>query len=220
MEYFAFKGISSETMGVLMSNEWIETKPQRRYDTTEIDGRDGSVITPSGYTLVEKNVECTLLNRKSINDVIPWLDGSGVLEFGGRYRKAHIYGEINYDTLGANRSTFTIPFLLEPFWYRNDGYALYADGETVENNGNYEARPMLQIMGSGDGTVTLGGVTVQILDLKDGETLEIDCLEMSENMPERVSLGFEYPKLLPGRNEINITGDLQLKIKRKDRWLG
>lgn len=46
MEYFIFKDISSETMGVLMSDEWTYAKAVQRYETTEIDGRDGAIITP------------------------------------------------------------------------------------------------------------------------------------------------------------------------------
>ncbi len=220
MEYFTFKGKSSATLGVLMSDEWVYAKAAQRYDTTEIDGRDGAILTPTGFSLVERDVDCTLLNRKRLNDVMAWLNGSGTLEFEGRYRKAYIYDEIDYTNLGVNRSSFSIPFIMEPFWYREDGYALYENGSSVENNGNYDAVPLLQITGKGDGTVTLGGVTIQVYDLEESETLEIDCLEMSENLPARVGIGFEYPRLAPGKNEVKITGDLTLKVKRKDRWIG
>lgn len=220
MEYFIFKDISSETMGVLMSDEWTYAKAVQRYETTEIDGRDGAIITPLGFFLVEKDVECTLLNRKRLNDVIAWLSGSGRLEFDGRYRQACIYKQIDYDVMGWNKNRFTIPFMMEPFWYRDDGYIEYQSGDEVENCGNYAAVPMIQITGSGDGTVTVGNVVIRIYSLQNTETLEIDCQEMTENLPSRVGLGFDYPRLAPGKNEIIITGNLTVKIKRKDRWLG
>lgn len=220
MEYFKFKDKSSATLGVLMADEWTLTRASQRYDTTEINGRDGAILSPIGYSLIEKKVECTLVNRKRLNDVIAWLNGSGKLEFDGRYRQAAIYDEIDFENLGFNRNTFTIPFLLDPYWYREDGYSSYASGDTVENNGNCDATPMIQITGTGDGTVTLGGVTIQIYDLTADDVVEIDCLEMSENLPSKVGLGFEYPKLAPGKNDITITGKISLKIKRKDRWLG
>lgn len=220
IECFNFKGIPSTTLGVLMSDEWIYTKATQGYESIEIEGKDGAIITPTGFKLVERNVECTLLNRKRLNDVIAWLTGTGILEFAGRYRKASVFGEINYNVLGFQKNKFTIPFIMDPFWYKKDGYIAYEDGDIVENDGNYAAVPLIQISGTGNGVVTVGGVDIQVFDLKSGETIEIDCLEMNENMSKKVGLGFEYPRLMPGKNDIAIKGNFVLKIKRKDRWLG
>lgn len=224
MENFTFKGISSTTMGVVMSDEWIATKATRRYETTEIDGMDGAIITPKGYSLVEKNVECTLLNRKRLNDVVAWLDGSGVLELGGRYRNAQIYGEINYANLGANRNTFTIPFILEPFWYRDEGYMLYAtsqeDGVCV-NEGNVESKPIVKIVGTGVSTISINGLVFSI-SLGDSENdIVIDSKKKTEDKPKNITIGFDYPTLMPGENDIKVLrGDANVYIKRKDRWIG
>lgn len=219
IESFIFAGKSSDTMGVIMSKEWIPTKPEIRYETTEIDGRDGAIIEKKGYSMVQRDIECTLMNRTKLNDVVAWLNGDGVFEFNGRYCNAHIYSSVDYENLGINKCSFTIPFLFEPFWYREDGYHLYKDGETVENKGNYDATPMIEITGSGSGAITVGDTDINIIELKESEVLLVDCLEMSENLPTRVGIGFEYPRLKPGKNVLGITGALQVRIKRKDRWL-
>jgi phage-related protein len=219
IEYFEFAGKSSVVFGVVMAEKWTDAKPEQSYEETTIEGRDGAIITPAGFSMVKKEISCTLLNEKHQEGVMAWLRGEGVFKIGGRYRNAYIMDEIQYKRIGVKKLSFTLPLLMEPFWYYDDPYKQYKNGELIENAGNYTSVPLIKITGSGDGKITLGGVPIEICDLQQ-EELIIDCKEKEENYPGKVVMGFKYPTLSPGKNVIDIEGDIKVEVKRKDRWMG
>lgn len=217
-EPFRFKGISSESMGVVLSDKWIDTKAGINYESVEIEGRDGAILTPLNYKNVTKKVKATLLNKGKLNSVMAWLSGQGIFEKDGRYRMAYIFDEIEYEQYGVIKETFEIPFIFEPFWYKADTYTEYS--QCVNNDGNMEAVPMIKLEGKGTVDITINNVRFAVSFDSSG-SIEVDSKEKKEDKPQNISIGFEYPTLKPGRNEITIhTGSCKVLMKRKDRWLG
>lgn len=218
MEKFKFNGRSSDVMGVLMTEEWQETKPEEDYEQISIEGKDGSIYTPLNYRDIQKNVQCVLLNKDRQQDVMQWLNGKGIFELNGRYKQAYIFQEITFEKRGPFKKQFEIPFILEPFWYKNDAYTEYT--ESVMNEGNIEAVPMIKLTGTGTVDLTVNDVRFAVT-FDDSGSIEIDCKEKVEDKPKCISIGFEYPTLKPGKNAITFhTGTCRVYMKRKDRWLG
>lgn len=216
-EVFIFKGIASSEIGVVMNEKWIDCLPEQAYEEIEVEGRDGAIVTPLNYKLVSKDVSCTLLNKDRLNEVLAWLHGSGTLELNGKYRKAAILDGIEFTKHGMQRLDFSIPFLMEPFWYQEDAYKTVTT--SVTNVGNIDAVPLIKVSGSGTASLTVNGIVIG-LDFSVASPIVIDCLEKTEDFPKAVSIGFSYPTLKPGANKIQTSGTISVQMKRKDRWIG
>lgn len=217
-ETFVFNGKSSDQYRVLMHTEWLDISPSINYEKTDIEGRDGAIYEALNYQDINRSVPCTMLDRDLLPQIIKWLKGSGVFEFNGRYRQARIYDQIDFDPIGLKHADFAIPFIFEPFWYKKDQFAQYTD--IVRNNGDIYSVPIIRLKGSGTGSVTVNGLTFGVSFDSDHQIV-IDCKEKTEDKPKCITIGFEYPTLNPGENEISYSGGItSIEIMRKDRWYG
>lgn len=220
-EKFTFKGVSSETMKVFLDDLWSFGVPEMNFEETNIEGRDGSIITPLNYQNRQKNVAMHLVDPSKHDAVMAWLSGSGVFEINGRYTKAHILGEIQPAWVGYNQAeSLSVPIIFEPFWYENDEYITI--GTSVVNNGNADGVPLIRVTGNaGTGTITVNGLTVALTFTSTSKTIVIDCKELTEDKPKQVSLGYKYPVLSPGSNAVSKTGTVtKIEMKRRTRWMG
>ena len=217
-ETFVFNGKSSDQYRVLMHTEWLDISPSINYEKTDIEGRNGAIYEALNYQDINRSVPCTMLDRDLLPQIIRWLKGSGVFEFNGRYRQARIYDQIDFDPIGLKHADFAIPFIFEPFWYKKDQFAQYTD--IVRNNGDIYSVPIIRLKGSGTGSVTVNGLTFGVSFDSDHQIV-IDCKEKTEDKPKCITIGFEYPTLNPGENEISYSGGItSIEIMRKDRWYG
>lgn len=227
-ETFTFKGVNSDTMGVLMSTEWLDSIPARRFEKTEIEGRDGAYYRELGFSDVAMDIPCLLRDSSKKEALKTWLSGEGLLVFNGREKTARIYDQIDFDRVGFASEKFSIPFILEPYWYAQNSETYVSLGTisgssvSVTNLGNVDAYPRLQITPTTDTTsVTINGRTLTIDKTKMTETaLVMDCAAKTESEPAAVSgIGFLYPYLVPGSNRIVVQGTAKISIARKDRWI-
>lgn len=217
-ETFIFNGKCSDQFRVLMNTEWLDSSPAINYEKTDIEGRDGAIYEELNFQDVPRSVACTLLNREFLPQISVWLKGAGEFEFKGRYRQARIYDRIDFSPVGIRHADFTIPFLFEPFWYKKDQFAEYTD--TIRNNGDIQSVPIIRLKGSGTGSVTVNGLSFGV-SFDDDHQIVIDCKEKAEDKPKCITIGFEYPKLDPGVNNIEISGGItSIEFMRKDRWFG
>lgn len=217
-ETFAFNGVSSDMYRVLMNTEWLDISPSINYEKIDIEGRDGALYEELNFKDVNRSVACTMLNREYLPQIIRWLKGDGLFEFNGRYRQARIYDQIDFNPIGIKHASFTIPFIFEPFWYKKDQFAQYTN--IVRNNGDVYSVPVIRLKGAGDGSVTINGLTFGV-SFDGDQQIVIDCKEKNEDKPKCVTIGFEYPTLKPGENEISYSGGItSIEIMRKDRWYG
>lgn len=214
---FIFNGKSSDSMGVVLNDELIFPKPAINHDSVEIDGMDGSIMTPLNRKNVEMTVKATLLRKNNFDNVKAWLDGEGIFEYEGRYRKAYIFSDIDFERHGPFKYQFEITFIFEPYWHRKDAYTQVTD--TVLNAGNVEAKPLIKLVGTGTVDLTVNDVRFAVTFDSDGE-IEIDCEKMEETKPKCIYIGFKYPTLHPGVNSITFhSGKAKVFIQKKDRWI-
>lgn len=227
-ETFTFKGVNSDTMGVLMSTEWLDSIPARRFEKTEIEGRDGAYYRELGFSDVAMDIPCLLRDSSKKEALKTWLSGEGLLVFNGREKTARIYDQIDFDRVGFASEKFSIPFILEPYWYAQNSETYVSLGTisgssvSVTNLGNVDAYPRLLITPTTDTTsITINGRTLTIDKTKMTETaLVMDCAAKTESEPAAVSgIGFLYPYLVPGSNRIVVQGTAKISIARKDRWI-
>lgn len=98
--------------------------------------------------------------------------------------------------------------------------------EKIENEGNIYSRPILRLEKTSYNNVDveIAGTRFQY-NFNDEEYVEIDCEEKAAlyeglNRNRKLEIGYEFPKLSPGENDIKMNErDCIIKAKRKDRWL-
>ena len=128
---FKFKGISSKDMQVIIEEEeHFIARAARRYETIEIEGRDGAIFNELGYSYVERPIYVQCLNLDKIDEILSWLDGEGEFEYKGRKTTARFYSELEPKREGYIKIIDTT-FIRDPFWTK-------LDDEFVEIKGKKE----------------------------------------------------------------------------------
>ena len=65
---------STEIKGLLISTLPPISKPSKRYNQEEIDGRDGDLITELGYKAYDKEFQIGLTYNYDVDEVISYFD--------------------------------------------------------------------------------------------------------------------------------------------------
>ena len=225
-------GVNSNTITGLAIKELPPiTKPMIRTQTEEIDGRDGDIITELGYSAYDKQIEIGLYGSFNINQVIKFFTGEGKVTFSNendKYYYFKIVDQIDYEKLLKFR-TATITFHCQPFKYptTESAITLTAGNNTITNAGNYYAKPILEIKGSGVIEIGLGGVQILEATLETAQTIIIDVPNLEAydkttgDLVNRNITG-DYMKLLiqAGSNTLSLSGTItSAKLTNYTRWL-
>ena len=140
---FKFKGISSKDMQVVIEEEeHFIARASRRYETTEIEGRDGAIFEELGYSYVERPIYVQCLNVNKIDNILAWLDGEGEFEYKGRKTTARFYSELEPQREGYIRIIDTT-FIRDPFWTKLDDEYIEVKGrkdKTTEKASNINVK--------------------------------------------------------------------------------
>ena len=221
---FRFKGISSSEMSVIIAEEEsFKAKASQRYETIEVEGRDGAEFIPLGYSYVERPIYVQCLDISKIDDILAWLDGEGDFEYQGRKTKASFFSKLEPQRKAGIR-IIDATFIRQPFWYKvNDDYVDVTN--SVINEGNIKSRPIIKLEKTTSDSVdiTINGLRF-VYNFTDSYVI-IDCKEKTAeyeglNRSRQLEIGYDFPALKTGENAITInSGACNIKIKRKDCWL-
>lgn len=113
-------GISSNTLqGLLIQSLPTISKPLMRSQKEEIDGRDGDIITPLGYSSYDKTFSIGLSYNYDINAIIRFFDSQGTVTFSNepdKYYNYRILDQIDFEKL-LRFKTATVTMHVQPFKY-------------------------------------------------------------------------------------------------------
>lgn len=222
------------------------TKPKLRVETEEIDGRDGDIITPLGYSAYDRELKIGLYGDYNIDDIITYFDGSGEATFSNEPEKIYNYQII--EQIDFNRllrfKTATVKFHVQPFKHAyNDtfttdyGQTSSADTEaktiTIFNRGNCVSRPAIRVHGWGNFTIKVNeGRDVLTVNFNPNiihDIINIDSEKMEAWEPRglanrRVAGDYEKFFLNPGKNTLTIdakgVGHIEkITITNYTRWI-
>lgn len=234
MNYLIWKGKDSRDIkGLIICELPPITKPPMRVAETTIDGVDGSMLEELGYASYDKGIAIGLTRDANINEVIEYFTGSGEVVFsneGDKCYKAIIANQIDYARLVRFR-TATVVFRVQPFKYLYQEAVSVVDNAdntlnsaVVINIGNYTAKPVMEIEGSGEVVLSVNGSTLFRYTFPEGEnTVVIDSEKQDAyvgvNLKNRNMIG-EFPVLDKGTNTISWDGSItKMIITSKSRWL-
>lgn len=232
---FWFDGKCSADFGIMASGTYAFNAPERDVEKISVPGRNGDLIIDNDRL---KNIQIQYpvsISKDFPNHALAakgWLLSSkGYKRLTDSYnpdyfRLAAFLGPVDFDVKFLNRiGEATLAFDCKPQLYLKSGNRPQRfDGPAVLGNpSGFPALPIIKVYGTGDGTLTVGGITVNLLDMED--TITLDC-EMQnayrevDGILENMNLHIyapEFPNLPPGDSEIRWTGGVE-RVEITPRW--
>ena len=179
--WFKFNGVSSETYGIIVTEQPRIVRPKERVTSVTVPGRAGALTTTQGENVfdpIDLTVRCVTPDADRLSDIYAWLTGDGEIEFacrpGGVY-KGRLIKKVEAARLvkGDPHRELALTFTCQPFWrpLNQQPITLTASGATITNPGNMPSVPQIRVYGSGNISLTLDG-TVDIEEVEAGILLD------------------------------------------------
>lgn len=224
--------ISTTIQGLLIQTLSPISKPKIRTQIEEIDGRNGDIMTPLGYSAYDKEISIGLYGVFDIDEVIKYFDSKGIVTFSNEPDKYYYYEiieQIDFEKLIRYRTAKVIMHV-QPFKYsaEDNSKVFNITNETslqIRNVGNIYSKPTIKITGSGDISIYLNDVQLFQIALGDLGNITIDTTQMEAykgtTLLNRIVTGnYDNFKLNIGKNTISWTGTItKIEIDNFSRWI-
>lgn len=194
----------------------------------QIAGEDGERFVSQGALRpVTFTVPLWIPPTADVNAVTAWLSGAGELRFNnwGWFWKARVEGETHLVPCVFNDGWTAAPvFKAKPHryvWPEVEPIRVTESGFLLPGRGTAQAKPLIEIAGTGDITVMIDHSTVMVNDL--GGTIALDCeakiaysgeILMTE---QTIVVDGVWPTLSPGTTEISWVGAVS-SVVITPRW--
>ena len=210
------------------------SKPKIRTQVEEIEGRDGDLVTPLGYSAYDKALKIGLYGNYRIDDIISYFDSSGVVTFSNEVDKFYRYQiieQIDFERLVRFR-TATVKFHVQPFKYSRvetkKVFTIDRDEVTsvvVRNSGNTISRPIVTIEGEGNVSLSLNGKSILAINFGEDRSITIDAEKMEAyngNVLKNRQVAGDYDNFVlnVGLNTISWGGLItKITLENYTRWI-
>lgn len=230
MGSITFKSISSSTItGLIISELPTITRPPRRQEVIEVDGRDGDVVNYIGYDTYKKKLEIGLFGDYDIDEVSNFFSGEGWLILSNEPTKkyyARIVDGIDFERLVRFR-TAKVSFLVQPYkkLVTESNVTGTTSPLTVVNQGYIDSMPTIIVTATAGNVIHLkkGGVEFMTVTMPTEGTITIDGEALNcfnSNADKNQNVVGEFATLQSGNNSISWTGTLtSITIIPNSRWL-
>lgn len=231
---FLFDGIDSRDYDVWITNVRVDDAPERDTTFLTIPGRNGE-IAENQHRFMNVDAVYSVAVCKDVYQNFCGLKMALLSRSGYRrlrdtvhpevFRMAMIRNKISVDVRKDNGpAEFDIVFSCKPqhFLITGETPQVLSHPSVLRNSG-MPSLPLITVCGAGDGTVTIGGVTVQLFSMID--TVTLDC-ELQDAYRDRGGIlenwngkiyAPEFPVLQPGENRISWTGGVT-QVEIIPRW--
>lgn len=233
--YIILNGKDSRYIGGLLIQELPPiSKPKMRTEVEEIDGRDGDLATPLGYSAYDKDMKIGLYGDFRIDDIISYFDSSGKVVFSNeidKYYNYQILEQIDFERLVRFR-TATVKFHVQPFKYsRVETKKVFTFDRVdvtslgIRNSGNTIARPIITIEGEGNISLSLNGKSIFAIVLGEDRSITIDVEKMEAyngNILKNRHVAGDYDNFVlnVGLNTISWSGRItKISLENYTRWI-
>lgn len=219
-----FGGVSSSSLNLNIEYCPNQDRPARKVERYSVPGRNGDIVVmQDAWENVEQSYDIWGGNG-TINDatavgysLADWLfskNGYQRLEDTydtQHYRLAFFEGPYDFQSVLRRRGRATITFSCDPrrFLLSGETAVTLTGTDTITNPTSFTARPLLEVHGTGNGTIECGGNTITITGIYDGMVLDCDAQDAyypGVNLNSLVSGSF--PVIPGGTQTITITGGI------------
>ena len=233
MNYIIWNGKDSrEIKGLIISELPPITKPNMRVKETVIDGVDGSIIEELGYESYDRTMAIGLTSGANLDEVMGYFIGNGEVVFSNepdKYYIARIIKGIDYQRLLRYRVA-KVTFRVQPFKYNRVEVAREATSDRtrmiVENLGNYTAKPIIAITGSGTVKLSVNDTPICTYTFPNNESSVVLDSEKQDAYLNSITdlknrnMNGDFPILPKGNNTISWVGTVtNIRITKYSRWL-
>jgi predicted phage tail component-like protein len=224
MNSFIWKGKDSYLdFGIVINVLSPNTKPEKKVQEIEIQGRDGDLtIDENSYKPVVVTMTCTLSDMSRIEDVKAWLDGYGNITFNwqsSRYYNAKFINKIDISQSLESLGEFPLIFKIQPFAYATiNPLITLTVGGSVTNPGTVNSKPLIKVYGTGSINLTINGKTIYLTSVVSYVAVDSGLMNCYKDtvLKNNNMLG-DFPDFIPGVNAISWTGTVT-KIEITGNW--
>lgn len=231
VNFFMFNGESSLDHGVYVGGQGTFNAPQRDVSKVAIPGKNGDLVMDNGRWLnieVPYNIVIMQDFIERADDIRAWLcESKGYARLEDTYnpeyfRLARFSGPIEFETAAWNNAgRTTIVFDCKPQRFLKSGEHLVqmVNGGIILNPTRYESKPLIRIVCSGNGTVTVGNHVITLTGIStyiDVDSELQDCYAGNQSLNNKVTLSNGFP-VLSGKTSIGWTGGVT-SVYVAGRW--
>ena len=229
-------------MGVIINNQNTKTlgfalkgrpnipSANKRYESTEVEGRDGSLTRFLGYEDLKFSLNFNILFQSDIKQKLREIKGAlaqvSTLSFDD---SPNFYYKIKQAQISETESVikasgvFSVDFVAEPFEYQKTSSTAYTTKPiSLTNQTTAEALPIIKVTGTGTVVLTVNGTGITLTGLTSSIVLDSELQEAYTGLTTNMnsSMNGEFPVLKIGSNTITWTGTVTtVEIDPRWRWL-
>lgn len=219
-------GVTSTSLSIVVEKAKELGRPARKVHRYSVPGRNGDIITQEdAWENYEQKYDVWAgegTYGSAASDFIAisaWLNGTnGYQELSddeepGYFRLAQFIGPLDVDNVLTKFGRATISFDCRPERFLTSGKMVStftADGD-ITNPTSFASLPLITVNGAGNGTFTIGGVTVTLTGFTDGTIIDCEKMTVTDslgvNANSVMALG-NFPTIPAGSSSVAITGDI------------
>lgn len=225
-----YNGKSTKEFGLRIINDVTHELSSYDIEAVAVPGRDGVLLLDNQRLKpVERAFPLRLENNVYDNstEIAEWLGAKGWHDLELSWDEGFIYQATVINTISISEvlkqlGKLQVVFLMHPIKYFKDNAAQFvANGSAVLNRGNVEAKPLIELTGSGDTTITINGRKTVLEDIQGSITLDMKKkLVYKGNLSAWDNVvrddGAVFPYLDMGNNTVSWTGDFTMKMVKNE----
>ncbi len=232
---FSFAGMSTRDFNMLVEHYPKQGSPKRKRTSISVPGRNGDLHYDEGaFENYKQSYSCGFCDYRPTAELAHaikcWLfspRGYQRLEDGydtAHFRMASFAGPLDIENQLNKIGKCTVTFDCAPQYFLKCGERpILLDTPSSLYNAWFPAQPIVYVYGSGDGTMTVGSVTVQLFGLSGSITLDCEMQNayrvtggVMENLNAHIRAP-EFPTLAHGDNPITWSGGVE-RAEIIPRW--
>ena len=226
-EKFTLDGVSSDTLGLFVDYLPPVSLAEQKYTDFNV-GEDEQKTTPDDvFNNITYQIHFYTFLSENYNDqaIKAFCFGKSILtlsRFPNYYFKVRKISLQAADNLGyGKRIDYTLTLILAPFKYLvSNEWVTASSGDDIYNDYTRYSKPLFEITGTGNITLTVNSDTFTVNGLSSSQTIYIDSERHITYSGSTLLTGKtdgKYPLLNVGRNSISWTGTVS-SIKYKGNW--
>jgi phage-related protein len=225
---FTFNGTASTSYDIIVKKLPLVVTPERNIDSIKIDGRNGNLhIDYETYNSYNTTMEIIINDLTELDAIKAWLTGTGTIIFSDRPTIQYscvIKNQLPFDMYAYNSKVVPIQMELSPLGLSTTQTTVTktTSPATFTVGGTYEAKPSLEIKGTGEATITLNGTEFTLTNCTSTAYI-VDCdlqnvTKSSANVNDEFS--GDFPSLIVGTNNLSWTGTIsEIKVIYRATYL-
>ena len=203
----------------------------KKYETIEVEGRDGALTKFIGYQdlkftlkfniLFQNDIKQKLREIKGLLSVAKTLAFDDSPNFFYKIKRCQIS---DTETIIKQSGVFIVEFIADPFEYESSSVLEYENVYSnliIRNNTTYFSQPVLKIFGQGNIKLFVNDDLIEVKNINEGIVIDSEMQEAyynNDNMNHQM-LG-DFPIFGIGENKIRTEGNIdKIEILPNWRWL-